>query len=61
MTKNIYESLSIPGFENARPAIEAYLDTKKGYKKNQYKYEEETVRIVENNWDFALKDWGYEL
>ena len=23
--------------------------------------EEETVRIVENNWDFALKDWGYEL
>ena len=39
----------------------SYLDTKKGYKKNQYKYEEETVRIVENNWDFALKDWGYEL
>lgn len=48
-------------FEKPVPAIEAYLDTKKGYKKNQYKYEEETVRIVENNWDFALKDWGYEL
>lgn len=61
MTKNIYNTLSIPGFENARPAIEAYLDTKKGYKKNQYKYEDETVRIVEENWDFALKDWEYKL
>lgn len=61
ITKNIYSTLSIPGFENARPAIEAYLDTKKGYKKNQYKYEDETVRIVEGNWDFALKDWDYKL
>ncbi|WP_455499098.1 sulfotransferase family protein [Coprobacter sp.] len=61
MTKNIYNTLSIPDFENARPAIEAYLNTKKGYKKNQYKYENETIRIVEENWDFALKDWNYKL
>lgn len=61
MTKQIYETLSIPGFEEARPAIEAYLNTKKGYKKNKYNYDPATVEIVEKNWDFALNDWGYKL
>lgn len=61
MTQMIYDRLSLPGFEEARPAIEAYLDTKKGYKKNKYKYEDETVKIVEKNWDFALKRWDYHL
>ena len=61
MTRRIYEQLSLGGFEKALPAIQAYVDKKKGYKKNKYKYEEETVRIVEQNWEFALKEWGYRL
>ena len=61
MTRKIYETLSLPGFEEARPQIEAYINGKKGYKKNKYNYDPETVRIVEENWDFALKDWGYKL
>ena len=61
MTEEIYRTLSLPGFDDALPAITQYLDKKKGYKKNRYKYEPETIEIVEGNWDFALKQWGYHL
>lgn len=61
MTQDIYENLKLPGFEESKANIEKYLGKKKGYKKNQYKYEDRTVKIVEENWDMALKDWGYNL
>lgn len=60
-TEKIYRTLNIPGFETAKPAITAYLDKKKGYKKNAYKYEPRTVELVEKHWDFALKQWDYKL
>ena len=61
MTENIYQSLSIPGFAEARSDIEKYVGGKKGYKKNKYKYDDRTIRLVEENWDFALKQWDYNL
>ena len=61
MTENIYQSLSIPGFAEARSDIEKYVGGKKGYKKNKYKYDDRTIRLVEENWDFALKQWHYNL
>ena len=61
ITKKIYETLNLPGFAEAQPAIEAYLNKKKGYKKNQYKYDDRTIELVEKNWKFALEQWGYTL
>ena len=61
MTEYIYKSLSIPGFEAAAPAISQYIGGKKGYKKNKYKYNDRTVRLVEENWKFALDQWGYSI
>ena len=61
MTENIYKSLSIPGFAEAQGDIEKYVGGKKGYKKNKYKYDDRTIRLVEENWDFALKHWNYNL
>ncbi len=61
VTKNIYQTLQIPGFEEARPAIEAYLEKKKGYKKNKYQYDPRTIELVESNWKFALDQWGYKI
>ena len=61
LTQEIYQNLSLPGFDEARPAIEAYVNKKKGYKKNQYQYKPETVELVEKNWSFALDQWGYKL
>ena len=59
MTQDIYRKLSLPGFEEARPAIEAYVNKKKGYKKNKYQYKPETVELVEKHWSFALEQWDY--
>lgn len=61
MTETIYRSLGIPGFEEARGNIEKYIGKKKGYKKNNYKYNDHTIRTVEEHWGMAVKDWGYDL
>ena len=61
MTEQIYKQLSIPGFEESKADITTYLDKKKGYKKNAYKYDPRTVELVEKHWDFALKQWDYKL
>ena len=61
MTEDIYKKLNLPGFEEYKAEIEKYLGKKKGYKKNQYKYDDRTVQLVEENWGMALKEWGYSL
>ncbi|EJX06675.1 Sulfotransferase [gut metagenome] len=61
MTRKIYETLHLPGWEEARTAIEQYVGSKKGYKKNKYKYEQRTIDLVQQHWHFALDDWGYKL
>ena len=61
MTQEIYTKLNIPNFENSKEEIEKYLGKKKGYKKNSYKYDDRTVKIVNENWKMALDNWGYTL
>ena len=61
MTENIYRSLSLPGWDEAHTAIGQYVGAKRGYKKNKYEYDARTVQLVEENWRFALDDWGYSL
>lgn len=61
MTQEIYSKLSLPNFGEAKDAILAYIDKKKGYKKNQYKYSSETIKLVESRWNFALDQWGYTI
>ena len=61
MTEKIYKTLSIPGYEEAKADIEKYVGGKKGYKKNKYQYDERTIQLVQDNWNFALEQWGYEL
>lgn len=61
MTEDIYKKLSLPGFDEARNAIGAYVNKKKGYKKNKYQYKPETIELVEKHWSFALEQWDYKL
>ncbi len=61
MTKEIYSTLSLQGYDAAKDDIEAYLGKKKGYTKNAYKYDNRTVELVEKNWGRALDEWGYKL
>jgi len=60
ITERIYRELNIPGWDEARSAIEAYVNKKKGHKKNQYAYEERTIRMVNEAWGDILDAWGYD-
>lgn len=59
-TKDIYEKLQLPGWNEAEPTIRAYIDSKRGYKKNQYEYKPRTIQLVNEHWGQVIDDWGYE-
>lgn len=59
-TRKAYSLLSIPEFDKAEPAITAYINKKKGYRKNKYEYNPRTIQLVNENWGYALKDWDYD-
>lgn len=61
MTQRIYTELSLGNYDIAKIEIERYLNTKKGYKKNAYKYAPEVIETVEREWKFAIEQWGYDL
>jgi hypothetical protein len=58
-TGMLYERLRISNFSRASRDIKMYVDSVNNYRKNIYKYEPETIEKVNNNWHFALKQWGY--
>ncbi len=57
--EQIYRTLSLGGFEEARPAMERHLEGHKGFRKNRYHYTPETLHLVEEHWGAALKQWSY--
>ncbi len=59
MTERIYRTLSLPGWDESRQAIERYVGSKRGYKKNKYRYDDRTVELVQRHWRQAIDDWGY--
>ena len=56
----IYQSLDLPEFEAAEPAIHTYLDSIAGYRKNQYELTPEIIAKVNHHWGFAFDEWRYE-
>ena len=60
ITERIYHELEIPGWDEARFAIESYVNIKKGHKKNLYKYDSRTVKMVNDAWGDIIDFWGYQ-
>ncbi len=58
-TEEIYRALSLGDFERVRPAMAAYLDAHRTFRKNRRVFSEETVRLVETHWERALRQWDY--
>jgi hypothetical protein len=59
--RKVYETLGLPGYAEAEPAFSAYLDSIAGYKKNVYKeIDDSIIGRVNENWQFALDELGYE-
>jgi len=57
--QRIYETLKIPGFETATPAMMKYLDRQSEYKTNVYSIDQRIVQHVERNWKFTIDRWRY--
>lgn len=59
--KRIYNELSLENYDRAKSSIDKYLDSLKGYKKNDYKYAPDVVERVNKYWKFAIDKWGYSV
>lgn len=56
-----YQHLSLQGFEKAKPAMEAYLDSTKDYKRNKFKpLSAEQKEKIDRRWEFAFDAWAYD-
>ena len=60
MTERIYRELSLPGFAESYSAIEQYVGSKRGYKKNKYNYPQEIIDLVNAHWGRVIDDFSYE-
>jgi len=58
--RKVYETLGLPGFAEAEPAFRAYLDSIAGYQKNPQKIDDKIIKEVNEHWQFALEELGYE-
>ena len=58
--RKVYETLSLPGFAEAEPAFRAYLDSIAGYQKNPQEIADNVIAKVNQHWQFAFDEWGYE-
>ncbi|GGY46259.1 sulfotransferase family protein [Parvularcula lutaonensis] len=58
--ETIYRTLDLPGFDAARPAFAAYLDSIKGYQKNKFRKADQWTDKVAEAWAPWLDRWGYE-
>ena len=59
--ERIYRVLDLPGFEQAQPDIQKYLDTIVAYQKNEYNLTQEVIDKVNQHWGFAFDEWGYKM
>jgi len=55
----IYSKLRIPGFEDALPKINKYLNQQKKYKTNVYAIDKEVIAHVYSFWKFSIDRWKY--
>ncbi len=58
--QRIYRELDWTGFEEDRPAFEAYLEANRSYQKNVYAMAEEDIQKVERYWGKYIRHLGYD-
>ncbi len=58
--ERVYQGLEIPDFHVAMPALERYLESVRGYCKNEYgQLDAEVAARVRQQWGFAFDAFGY--
>lgn len=59
--ERIYTQFGIPDFEQVKGNFSGYLQQSKGYKKNVHHISKDLLDKILQRWDFAMKEWGYDL
>jgi LPS sulfotransferase NodH len=58
--ERVYRELSLPDFEQVRPAVAAYVRSLEGYKKNEHPPLADDVRAeLAREWRRCFDEWGY--
>jgi hypothetical protein len=59
--KRIYAKLNLEGYEFAKPMFDAYNADSKSYKKNTHRITAGQLRLVQDEWGFAMKTYDYTI
>lgn len=57
--RQIYDELRLPGFEDAAPAMRAYVESQKNYVKNHFEISPRLEKLVDENLGFYMERYGY--
>ncbi len=58
--QQIYSKLRLEGFEDSKKFMEQYLGRQREYKKNVHVIDKEKIQVIEKEWGFAIRRWGYK-
>lgn len=59
--KEVYRSLSLKGYENAKPYFDAYLEKSKHYQKNKHKIEKSLLDAIQKECGFSMELYKYSI
>lgn len=57
---DIFQRLDLPGWEETRPRVEAYLETIRTYRKNTHQISAGDIAQVDAAWGDHVRRWGYQ-
>jgi hypothetical protein len=58
-TRRIYDGLSLGGWDDARPAVEAFAASQKSYEPNKWTLTTEQKQRISDRWGDIIKEQGY--
>ena len=60
--RNTYETLDLPDFEHAEPALRRYLNSLAGYRKNVFpELPPKLKQRIAQEWRRSFEEWGYSV
>ena len=57
--EKIYRQLSLEGFDDALPRIKRFLQEQPPRRNQQYEFEKEDIRLINDYWDLVFEQWKY--
>lgn len=55
---HIYDTLGLDGYDDAKPHIDAYIESQADYRKNGFVISDRAAEIIERRWAFAFDAFG---